>query len=162
MTSQGKVLKLMLFLRLNVFWNNRENGVNVISSSSVIGVPGAFSREVNTHYCKQHNNVTNSASCYLPTNNAHVMVWEEGTKLGGYLVKDGAFNPILGTQRSAVVLYNVQQSRAFVVYQQTVGGSRVLFVRNLAPSSRPSCSPGCRSNERCVMKDVCAPRYPGG
>lgn len=145
-----------------MFWNNRENGTNVISSSSVVGVPGSFRREMNTHDCKQHKNVKNSASCFLPTNNAYVMVWEKRTKLDGYLVKDGAFNPVLGTQRSAVVTYNARESRVFVVYQQTVGGSRALFVRNLAPSSHSHCSAGCRSNERCVMKDVCTPRNPGG
>ena len=91
-----------------MFWNSRENGKDVISSSSVVGVPGAFLHEISTHHCKHNKNITNSASCYLPTNNAHVMVWEEGTKLGGYLVKDGAFNPVLGTQSSAVVMYNVQ------------------------------------------------------
>ena len=143
-----------------MFWNNKENGKKIISSSSVVGVPGTFRREMNAHDCSQHENAENPASCYLPTNRGHIMIWEEGTKLSGYLVKDGAFNPVYGTQRSAKVVYNSRESRAFVVYQQTVSGNRVLFVRNIAPASQSSCS-SCKSSERCVMKNVCAPRTPG-
>lgn len=144
-----------------MFWNNQENGKKVISSASVVGIPGTFRKDPDTHECREHENVENSASCYLPTNNGHVMIWEKGTKLNGYLVKDGAFNPVRGTQRSAKVLYNSRQSRAFVVYQQNVSGSRVLFVRNIAPGSQSSCSKACNSSERCAMKDVCISRNPG-
>ncbi|XP_028403016.1 uncharacterized protein LOC114525788 [Dendronephthya gigantea] len=143
---------------LNVFWNNRENGRYVLNSSSLVGIPGLFLQETISHNCQQHRNVKNSASCFLPTSNAHIMIWEEGARLGGYLVKNGAFNPVRGIQRSAVVTYNARQRRALVVYQQTVYGRRVLFARNIAPSSSSRCSPRCRSNERCAMKDVCAPR----
>ena len=145
---------------LTVFWNNEENGRKVISSASVVGVPGTFRRDDNSHNCPQHANVKNPATCYLPTNNAHIMIWEEGNELSGYLVKDGAFDPVQGVQRKAKVLYNPRQSRAFVVYQQTVSGSRVLFVRNIAPGAQPRCSPGCKTSERCAMKNVCTPRNP--
>jgi hypothetical protein len=144
-----------------VFWNNEKNGRKVISSSSVVGTQATFVREDNTHDCPQHANVKNPASCYLPTNNAHLTIWEVGTRLSGYLVKDGAFNPIHGTQSKARVLYNARDSRAFVVFQQVVSGSRVLYVRNIAPGSQPSCSRGCKSSERCFMKDICTPRNPG-
>ena len=143
-----------------MFWNNEENGRKVISSASVVGVPGTFRRDSDTHACSQHENVQNSASCFLPTNNGHIMIWEEGTRLSGYLLKDGAFNPIQGTQSNAKVLYNSRDSRAFVVFQQVVSGSRVLFVRNIAPGRQSSCS-SCGAGERCAMKDVCLSRNPG-
>ena len=152
---------LFYIYRLTVFWNNQESGRKVITSSSVVGVPGTFRREMNTHNCPEHMDVQNSASCYLPSNNGHIMVWEEGTKLSGYLVKDGAFNPVLGTQRKAKVLYNSRQNRAFVVYQQTVNGRRLLYVKNIAPGSQASCSTPCKTSERCAMKDVCTPRNSG-
>ena len=146
--------------RLTVFWNNRVNGRKVISSASVVGVPGRFANEPDSHACSQYENVQNSASCFLPTNNGHIMIWEEGSRLSGYLVKDGAFDPILGTQSSAKVLYNSKESRAFVVYQQVVSGSRVLFVKNIAPGRQSSCT-SCAAGERCAMKDVCLPRNAG-
>ena len=143
-----------------MFWNNQENRRKVISSAIVIGAPGTFKRVSDTHACSQYENVQNPAACFLPTNNGHIMIWEEGTRLSGYLFKDGAFNPIHGAQSNAKVLYNSRESRAVVVYQQIVSGSRVLFLRNIAPGRQSSCS-SCAADERCAMKDVCLPRNPG-
>ena len=144
-----------------MFWNNHENGKKLINSTNVIRVPGTFRLYTNVHDCPQHMSVKNPASCYLRSNNGHIMVWEKGNRLSGYLVKDGAFNPAYGTQRKAKILCDSKENRAFVIYQQIVSGSRVLFVRNIAPGSQASCSRGCTTSERCAMKDVCTSRNPG-
>ena len=144
-----------------MFWNNRENGRKVISSTNLVGIPATYRKEVNAQNCSTHVNVENAVTCYLPTNNGYIMIWEEGSKLGGDLLKDGAFDPMYGTQRRAQIVYNKRESKALIVYQQVVSGTRVVFVRKVAPSSQPNCRRGCQSSERCAMKDVCVPRNPG-
>ena len=118
-------------------------------------------REENVHNCPTRSAVRNPASCFLPNNNGHILLWEEGSRVGGFLVKDDTFHPALGEQRLPQLVYNQRQRRAFAVWQQKVGGNFVLFVRDVYPGSQFSCRTACKLTERCAMKDVCTPRNPG-
>ena len=146
---------------LTVFWNNEENGKTIIDSSNIFAIPGTIVLKENIHNCPKQTPVRNPASCFLPNNNGHILLWEEGSRVGGFLVKDDTFHPALGEQRRPQLVYNQQQRRALAVWQQKVGENFVLIVQNVHPGFQFSCRTPCKWTEKCAIRDVCAPRDPG-